>query len=132
MKIYEFNTKQGNRNRRCKYGLVHDGKVLIMHEAQAAEHLAIFQKIDFRKNGKWSSATYRVTVKEGTSLIICMSPFDGWPEDMEMCLEHVKKSCSDYLGDIPTDAEAMLFFQAAYPTTAVAIAAKEEAVRTLG
>jgi hypothetical protein len=122
--IYDFNDKQGNRSRKCCYGISYQGRIYNHSDAEAAK-LAVFKSMGHTKAGLWSNTTWEVRTNTA-KLIVCMAPFDGWPEDLTACLKHVKKSCNGYLKYEPTDDEALAFFQAKYPRTYETIRNKEE------
>lgn len=129
MAVYKFNDGMGNRDRSCFYGIMLDGKVYSQSEAVEAK-LAVFQSLAHEKNGKWSNTTWQVTTKSA-KLVACMSPFNGWPETIKGCLDHVVTSNAGYTGETLTEEEARVFFFAKYPKTAARIQALEAAASEL-
>jgi len=109
---YEFSDKLGHRGRECRYGITHEGRFYSPTEA-ASQKLAVFASLGYSKNGKWSFTRWRVSVKSA-KLIVCMSPWDGWPDDLEKCLSHVSETCETYIGYTPTREESLIFFQSLY------------------
>ena len=125
----KFNDKQGNRNRACKFGLVYKGKFYSRQEAEAA-NLAVFKVLGHSKKGKWSNTDWEVTTHSAT-LVVCMSPFDGWPEDLDACVKHVSQECKRYLQMELPFADAKVFFEASYPKTFARIMEKDRAANDL-
>ena len=123
-RIYKFNNQLGSRDRECKYAIINNDSIMDLCEAEQNK-LCVVQRLSYTKNGKWSNSDLQVTVKSA-SLVVCMRPFDGWPEDLEMCVKHVKESCRHYIGYTPTDKEAELFFKTKYPVTYKRIIEKEK------
>jgi hypothetical protein len=124
---YTFNDGMGNRSRSCRHRVLFQGKAYTQSEA-VAEKLAVFRELKYTKNGKWSNTDWEVTVGSAR-LVVCMSPFDGWPQTLAGCLEHVQKSCARYLGEenTPTTEESVIFFRATYPDKYNEIAALDAA-----
>ena len=110
--LRQFNDKQGNRDRSCRYCIVHNGKAYTQQEAVEAK-LAKFVSLGYNKNGKWSNTDWRVETNSA-KLVVIMSPFDGWTDDMALCIDHVLSSYgnSDYG---VTREEAELAFSFLYP-----------------
>lgn len=126
---YKFNDQQGNRDRQCRFAIIHDGKLYQKDDA-VTNRLATFQALDHEKAGKWSNTTWQVTVNTA-SLIVCMSPFEGWPGTMELCIKHIQGECKMRIGYTPTAEEAELFFAEIYPERYARVRAAEEAVEEL-
>ena len=123
-RIYKFNNQLGSRDRECKYAIINNDSIMDLCEAEQNK-LCVVQRLNYTKNGKWSNSDLQVTVKSA-NLIVCMKPFNGWPDDLEMCIKHVKESCKNYIGYTPTDKEAELFFKTKYPVTYERIIEKEK------
>jgi len=113
MKSYVFNDKRGNRDRKCFFCVVYEGKAYSMKEAEDA-NLAVFRSLKYEQAGKWSNSTWEVTLNSA-SLIVFMEPFDGWSDKIEDVILEVKESCYNYISYEPTDAEAIIAFQHCCP-----------------
>jgi hypothetical protein len=124
MKKYIYNNELGNRGRECKTAVIHEN-IIYTPDGAEKNNLAVFKELDYTKNGKWSNSTYEVTLNSA-SLIVCMSPFDGFSDDLQDCIEHIKNSCEGYIGYIPTTDEALLFLQVKYPKTYARVTEKEK------
>lgn len=91
--IREFNDKMGNRRRPCQYCLVYDRKAYTRREAEENK-LAVFERLSNIRNGIWSNSDWRVTTNTA-KLVVVMSPFDGWTDSYEDCIEHVLDNYSN-------------------------------------
>jgi len=129
MKSYVFNDKRGNRDRKCFFCVVYEGKAYSAKEAEDAG-LAVFRSLSYEKAGKWSNSTWEVTLNSA-SLIVFMEPFDGWSERMEDAISEIKESCLRYIGYEPTDTEANLAFQFCCPARYATRAEKEQKIANL-
>lgn len=129
IKVVEFNDKMGNRDRVCNIAVVHDNIVYNQTEAEE-KNLAVFQRLDSEKAGKYSNSTWRVTTKTA-SLVVFMRPFDGWPDDKDQVIKHIQNSCKNYTGYAPTAEECWLAFGYLYPKTKEKIENKSERGWTL-
>ena len=107
-----FNDKMGHRSRSCRWCIVYNGKAYSPTEAEDSK-LAVFQVIASERGGKWSNCTWKVTTRSA-KLVIIMSPWDGWSDDINLCVEHVQK-CYDNENAGVTEQEALLAFQFLYP-----------------
>jgi putative CRISPR-associated protein (TIGR02620 family) len=114
-KVREFSDRMGNRNRECRYAVIHEGRAYGRKEAQEAG-LARFEELSYVKDGKWSYSEWRVTTRSA-ALIVVMSPFDGWSDDLEACLDHIKETNPGATRD-----ECRVFFADQYPRQAARIA----------
>ena len=88
---FEFNDRQGNRDRSCRYCIVHNGEALTRAEAEE-KGIARFIELSYEKAGKWSNSSWRVKLKDGAKLVVIMSPFSGWPGEMSGCLDHIRSN----------------------------------------
>jgi len=113
MKKYVFNDKQGSRDRECVYGIIFDDEFFSRKEAEE-KNLAVFKSLKWEKDGKWSNTTWEVVVKSA-KLVVCMRPFNGWADDLDECVKHVKESSKSYTDQTITDEEAICFLKGAYP-----------------
>jgi hypothetical protein len=129
MKSYVFNDKRGNRDRKCFFCVIHEGKAYSMKEAEDA-NLAVFRSLRYEQAGKWSNTTWEVTLNSA-SLVVFMEPFDGWSEKIEDVILEVKESCHNYIGYEPTDVEAILAFQYCCPQRYARRMEKEEKIINL-
>ena len=129
MKSYVFNDKRGNRDRKCFFCVVYEGKAYSMKEAEDAG-LAVFRNLRYEQAGKWSNTTWEVTLNSA-SLVVFREPFDGWSEKIEDVILEVKESCQSYIGYEPTDVEAILAFQFCCPGRYAARMEKEEKITNL-
>ena len=129
MPTYNFNDQQGNRDRSCRYGIIHNNQYFTADDAQA-QKLAVFKSLGYKKNGKWSNTDWEVTTKSA-KLIVCMSPFEGWPESVDLCVKHVIRECKRYVEWEPSEEEALIFFRGCYPKTYAKTLEKEAAIGEL-
>ena len=129
MKSYVFNDKRGNRDRKCFFCVVYEGKAYSMKEAEDA-NLAVFHSLRHEQAGKWSNTTWEVTLNSA-SLVVFREPFDGWSERLEDVILELKESCQNYIGYEPTDAEAILAFQFCCPARYATRAEKEQKIANL-
>lgn len=127
MKVRTFNDKQGNRDRSCRYCIVHNGVAYSRKDAEEMK-LAVFRELNYTKNGKWSNSDWEVTTKSAT-LVVAMSPFNYWPDDLESCLSHIM----GYYGQdsIVTREDALIAFKFLYPDIYERIAGLENNISQL-
>jgi len=129
MPVYTFNDKMGNRGRSCRYRILHDGNAYGQQAAEANK-LAVFQSLQYEKNGKWSNTDWKVTTNSA-KLLVCMAPFRGWSDTLEQCLEHIQDCSEGYTGYRPTEQEALCFLQSAYASVYADATEKEELMEEL-
>lgn len=111
--IRTFNNKQGNRDRSCRYCIVHQGKAYTHQEAEEKK-LAVFKEIAYQKMGKWSNFTWQVTTNSA-KLVVIMSPFNGWTDDLEECITHILEVYDNEKEGVSRE-EALVAFQFLYPS----------------
>lgn len=115
MKKIKFNDEMGTRERKCRFSVIHDGRCYSKEDAESS-NLAVFRKIGYNSNGKWSSTTWEVSLNSAT-LVVCMRPFDGWSDKLSDCIEHIVSTNRDYTKEEITQETALIFFSSVYPNT---------------
>lgn len=124
MPKYKFNDKLGNRGRSCRYRIIYEGKAYAAAEAEE-QNLAVFVSLIYEKNGKWSNTTWEVLTKSAI-LVVCMSPFNGWPDNLELCLDHVIMDNDHYTGKAIEREDALIFFKDVYSGEYTSIFSKQK------
>lgn len=113
MRFFEFNDKMGHRSRECAYCIIHEGHAFNAKDAQENK-LAVFTAIEYNRNGKWSSTTWRVAVKSAI-LVVCQPPWDGFTDDFDMCVKHIQNETQSYLNVEVTYEDAKTALAFLYP-----------------
>jgi len=115
MKKITFNDEMGTRERKCRFSVIHNSKSYSKEDAEN-NNLAVFKRIGYNSNGKWSSTTWEVSLNSAT-LVVCMRPFDGWSDKLSDCLEHIVSTNRDYTKEEINQETALQFFSSVYPNT---------------